>query len=1200
MQKQINIQDLSALKDISAQIDVLKLKEEEPKDKGQDIETESRSDDDDEYEVEETIPQSMKTVMNLQDLSALEDLTAQMETFEMKEEEQLEQEGTREKAKEMEMNSDVNVNDEDDDDDEYEVEEMVPEAMKKIMDLTDLSALEDLTAQMETFEMKEEEQTEQADKPAVEVEEKPEIEEHEAENGDDDDDEYEVEEIVPEAMKNIMDLKDLSALEDLTAQMETFEMKEEEQTEQVDEPAVEEKPVMEEHQLEDEEDDDDEYEVDEVVPESMKKIMDMSDLSALEDLTAQMETFEMKEEEAGAQQEEIQDMKHDHAPEKKEDDEEDDDDEYEVEEMVPEAMKKIMDLTDLSALEDLTAQMETFEMKEEEQTEQADKPAVEVEEKPEIEEHEAEDGDDDDDEYEVEEIVPEAMKNIMDLKDLSALEDLTAQMETFEMKEEEQTEQVDEPAIEEKPEIEEHQQGVDEDEDDDDEYEVDEVVPESMKKIMDLSDLSALEDLTAQMETFEMKEEETQEDNRKVIEPPSNINAETTNTESDEDDEEFSDPGLIPEHLKKNIDPADLGFLEDMAAFTGQTTIMEPQLVQTELHSNSKPTDLEENDRESDDEEYADPGLIPEQLKSRLSPEDLGFLEDLTAAAGQTTIMEPQPVQPEIQSQTNTKSTDQDEDDGDDEEYSDPGLIPEQLKGSISPEDLGFLEDLTAAAGQTTIMEAVQAQVDLSPRQIQASPEFNDDVSDDDDEYSDPGLILDSMKHKMNPADLGFLEDLTAAAGQTTLMEAVAASQPAVEESSDDDSENSDPGLIPEHMKQIMDPADLGLLEDMFASEAFDGVTHMVPDEDVKKESDNMEEEGDEYTPVEYIPEGLKKRMSAGDLGVLEDLAATAGEVSLMEREQRDEHEEEDEDGDDEYADPGLIPDDIKRGMNPIDLGFLEDLVAVTGQSTVMSPAPSETETDSNDDDDEFSDPGLIPEQMKQRIDPADLGFLEDLTARAGQTTIMTPIQEVPSAGEQHRLPQDKVETTVTPDRKEDRSAQVSAREDMYKMGPEGGETEQIGDSEDDDSYFPKDYLSEGLKKLMNMNDRIVVQNIIAQAHNVASNFVRNTHNQYIINDPSDSHDVTEEQPEVGMESTVSRRMQINQRRSEVTSLRSNCCRHARDSGPCKARLLKWYYDAEEKKCLPFAYGGCGGNKNRFRTKELCEHRCLRMYHVSY
>ncbi|XP_066540108.1 collagen alpha-6(VI) chain [Hoplias malabaricus] len=47
------------------------------------------------------------------------------------------------------------------------------------------------------------------------------------------------------------------------------------------------------------------------------------------------------------------------------------------------------------------------------------------------------------------------------------------------------------------------------------------------------------------------------------------------------------------------------------------------------------------------------------------------------------------------------------------------------------------------------------------------------------------------------------------------------------------------------------------------------------------------------------------------------------------------------------------------------------------------------------------------------------------------------------------------------------------------------------------------------------------------------------------------------------------------------------------DQGPCRAYILKWAYNAEQKECAQFWYGGCEGNANRFSTKEECEDLCV-------
>lgn len=44
----------------------------------------------------------------------------------------------------------------------------------------------------------------------------------------------------------------------------------------------------------------------------------------------------------------------------------------------------------------------------------------------------------------------------------------------------------------------------------------------------------------------------------------------------------------------------------------------------------------------------------------------------------------------------------------------------------------------------------------------------------------------------------------------------------------------------------------------------------------------------------------------------------------------------------------------------------------------------------------------------------------------------------------------------------------------------------------------------------------------------------------------------------------------------------------------CMAFFKKWYYNSKTGKCEEFVYGGCGGNENKFETKDECERACVK------
>ncbi|CAH8482335.1 unnamed protein product [Schistosoma turkestanicum] len=46
--------------------------------------------------------------------------------------------------------------------------------------------------------------------------------------------------------------------------------------------------------------------------------------------------------------------------------------------------------------------------------------------------------------------------------------------------------------------------------------------------------------------------------------------------------------------------------------------------------------------------------------------------------------------------------------------------------------------------------------------------------------------------------------------------------------------------------------------------------------------------------------------------------------------------------------------------------------------------------------------------------------------------------------------------------------------------------------------------------------------------------------------------------------------------------------------GYCLQNQPRFYYSPAENKCLSFTYKGCGGNDNRFKTKDACERMCVK------
>lgn len=52
-------------------------------------------------------------------------------------------------------------------------------------------------------------------------------------------------------------------------------------------------------------------------------------------------------------------------------------------------------------------------------------------------------------------------------------------------------------------------------------------------------------------------------------------------------------------------------------------------------------------------------------------------------------------------------------------------------------------------------------------------------------------------------------------------------------------------------------------------------------------------------------------------------------------------------------------------------------------------------------------------------------------------------------------------------------------------------------------------------------------------------------------------------------------------------------CNLRLDVGRCEGHFDSWYYEVATGLCEQFQYSGCGGNANRFHSKEQCEGLCM-------
>ncbi|KAK3084457.1 hypothetical protein FSP39_013863 [Pinctada imbricata] len=54
----------------------------------------------------------------------------------------------------------------------------------------------------------------------------------------------------------------------------------------------------------------------------------------------------------------------------------------------------------------------------------------------------------------------------------------------------------------------------------------------------------------------------------------------------------------------------------------------------------------------------------------------------------------------------------------------------------------------------------------------------------------------------------------------------------------------------------------------------------------------------------------------------------------------------------------------------------------------------------------------------------------------------------------------------------------------------------------------------------------------------------------------------------------------------------ANVCSLPKVVGPCRAAFRRYFYNKKTGHCERFIYGGCGGNKNNFKTLQKCKETC--------
>ena len=92
--------------------------------------------------------------------------------------------------------------------------------------------------------------------------------------------------------------------------------------------------------------------------------------------------------------------------------------------------------------------------------------------------------------------------------------------------------------------------------------------------------------------------------------------------------------------------------------------------------------------------------------------------------------------------------------------------------------------------------------------------------------------------------------------------------------------------------------------------------------------------------------------------------------------------------------------------------------------------------------------------------------------------------------------------------------------------------------------------------------------------------------------------DIVKEEREKKLQNQVSPTEDVIGMISKKEGVKKYCLYH-KDPGPCQEKTLQWHYDPVLLTCLPFFYGGCEGNDNRFDTIGECLRKCSKFYFIN-